>query len=60
MKYEIKNTIDFKAYEKKYRQFFEKLCKLVDESYRKKDLKRRKPRNPIEERILKMLQKQSA
>jgi len=60
MRYKIKKIIDFDEYEKKYRVLFEKLCKIVDRSFIGKDLSRRKPRNPIEEKILKGLYKQPA
>lgn len=58
MRYKINKTIDFKEYERKYKAFFEKLSDLVNQSYRAKDLKRKKPRNPVEIKILKMLHKQ--
>jgi len=60
MKYKIKQIINFDKYEDKYRAAFEKLCKIVDRSYAGKDLSRRKPRNPVEGRILKELYKQPA
>ena len=55
MQYKINKIIIFKEYENKYRRFFERLCKIVDQTYKNIDTRRKKTRNLTEKKILRKL-----
>ncbi len=56
MNFRIHEIIEFGEYEVKNKELFHKLNELVRQQYKGKDLSRKKPRHPAEQRLLERYQ----